>query len=243
MLGPASARQGIACADYSPSSRRFFWRNARRQDKTIAFASAPKRDGMVFIGVAEATNNTSPVYTMLWRRIDPATGAFLPHSGAHHLRSAHRRRRLDPHPRHARRVRVRAPDARHLCARQRLRAHPRRARELFRARHHRWPRSPDLRSPRRRGHLSRHLAIDLERHHRRHPALAPRSARWPIGRPHRQPNHRRQSSCATPARAPCNASRIASTPFRNVRSADASLRTRPAARRHSPLRQRTADPA
>ena len=37
---------------------------------------------MVFIGVAEATGNTSPVYTMLWRRLDPATGAFLPHSGS-----------------------------------------------------------------------------------------------------------------------------------------------------------------
>ena len=32
---------------------------------------------MVFMGIAEATGNTSPVYTMLWRRLDPA-GAFLP---------------------------------------------------------------------------------------------------------------------------------------------------------------------
>ncbi|MBI3438604.1 MAG: hypothetical protein HY054_08160 [Proteobacteria bacterium] len=45
------------------------------------FRVGAEQDAMVFIGIAEATNNTSPVYTMLWRRIDPATGAFLPHSG------------------------------------------------------------------------------------------------------------------------------------------------------------------
>lgn len=45
------------------------------------FRVGSEQDAIVFIGVAEATNNTSPEYTMLWRRIDPATGAFLPHSG------------------------------------------------------------------------------------------------------------------------------------------------------------------
>jgi hypothetical protein len=38
--------------------------------------------GLVIIGLAEAAANTSPVYTMLWRRLDPATGAFLPHGDA-----------------------------------------------------------------------------------------------------------------------------------------------------------------
>lgn len=45
------------------------------------FRVGAEQDAMVFIGVAEATNNTAPIYTMLWRRIDPATGAFLPQSG------------------------------------------------------------------------------------------------------------------------------------------------------------------
>lgn len=49
------------------------------EDHRFRVGSDP--DGMVFIGVAEATNNTSPIYTMLWRRIDPATGVFLPHGG------------------------------------------------------------------------------------------------------------------------------------------------------------------
>lgn len=54
----------------------------------LAQCSTPGRDhrfhvgqeqqGMAFIGLAEATGATSPIYTMLWRRIDPATGLFAP---------------------------------------------------------------------------------------------------------------------------------------------------------------------
>jgi hypothetical protein len=42
------------------------------------FRVGAEQQGFAFIGIAEATGSTSPVYTMLWRRLDPATGAFLP---------------------------------------------------------------------------------------------------------------------------------------------------------------------
>src|SRR5262249_15153757 len=45
------------------------------------FHVGQEQQGMAFIGLAEATGATSPVYTMLWRRIDPAAGAFMPLSG------------------------------------------------------------------------------------------------------------------------------------------------------------------
>ena len=34
--------------------------------------------GTVYLGIAKAASSTTPTYTMLWRRIDPATGAFMP---------------------------------------------------------------------------------------------------------------------------------------------------------------------
>ncbi|MBS0384060.1 MAG: hypothetical protein JSS00_01770 [Proteobacteria bacterium] len=46
------------------------------------FRVGQEQQGMVFIGLAEASGATSPIYTMLWRRVDPATGAFTP-SDAH----------------------------------------------------------------------------------------------------------------------------------------------------------------
>ena len=45
------------------------------------FRVGAEQQALVFIGIAEATGNTSPIYTMLWRRLDPATGAFLPDGG------------------------------------------------------------------------------------------------------------------------------------------------------------------
>src|SRR5690242_4764876 len=41
------------------------------------FRVGQEQEGMAFIGLAEATGATTPIYTMLWRRIDPATGAFM----------------------------------------------------------------------------------------------------------------------------------------------------------------------
>lgn len=37
--------------------------------------------GYVVIGVAESAANTQPEYLMLWRKVDPVTGAFAPLSG------------------------------------------------------------------------------------------------------------------------------------------------------------------
>ena len=45
------------------------------------FRVGQEQQGMAFIGLAEATGATSPIYTMLWRRIDPSTGAFMPLNG------------------------------------------------------------------------------------------------------------------------------------------------------------------
>jgi hypothetical protein len=42
------------------------------------FHVGAEQQGMAFIGLAEATGATTPIYTMLWRRIDPATGLFAP---------------------------------------------------------------------------------------------------------------------------------------------------------------------
>src|SRR5215831_16430292 len=51
------------------------------QQEDHRFRVGEEQQGMAFIGLAEATGATSPIYTMLWRRIDPATGAFTPMSG------------------------------------------------------------------------------------------------------------------------------------------------------------------
>ncbi len=51
---------------------------ATRPGEDHRFRVGQEPQGMVFMGLAEATGATSPIYTMLWRRIDPATGAFMP---------------------------------------------------------------------------------------------------------------------------------------------------------------------
>jgi len=49
---------------------------ATPEDKRFRVGEAA--NGFVVIGVAESQANTSPIYTMLWRRLD-ASGAFLPY--------------------------------------------------------------------------------------------------------------------------------------------------------------------
>jgi hypothetical protein len=44
------------------------------------FRVGAEEQGIAFIGLAEAEGATSPIYTMLWRRIDQSTGAFTPNS-------------------------------------------------------------------------------------------------------------------------------------------------------------------
>jgi hypothetical protein len=50
-----------------------------QHDSRFRVGSDPQ--AFAFIGIAEATGSTTPIYTMLWRRLDPATGAFLPEGG------------------------------------------------------------------------------------------------------------------------------------------------------------------
>jgi hypothetical protein len=52
---------------------------ATPQDKRFQVGANPQ--AFVYIGVAEAQANTAPSYIMLWRRIDPTTGQFLPVAG------------------------------------------------------------------------------------------------------------------------------------------------------------------
>ena len=51
---------------------------ASRDDKRFRVGDAP--NGYVIIGVAEAAENTSPSYTILWRRLDGA-GTFMRYGG------------------------------------------------------------------------------------------------------------------------------------------------------------------
>jgi hypothetical protein len=44
-------------------------------------APEPTPVGYVLIGVAESAANTPPEYVMLWRKVDPVTGAFAPLGG------------------------------------------------------------------------------------------------------------------------------------------------------------------
>jgi hypothetical protein len=52
---------------------------ASKAPQDTRFQVGSNAQGLAIIGLAEAAANTTPVYTMLWRRIDPATGNFLPH--------------------------------------------------------------------------------------------------------------------------------------------------------------------